>query len=356
MEGLVEHTIHLDDKYKGKTSTKKRHRAYLDYFSEDLCCTEENKYSSFLYTSNTFVPFENHIIESINVLKSPYSICSDNKFESKTLVNLGTYFRNIRSINFWVDVNDYKNFITQYTPIDYMSFCFEHNRVQEYNKVNKDKINFPFKVYASSAKDKVNKFIVQEIMFYRSNPCHTKKTGRDSIVMHYELNDIYNQKPLQQHNLKIIKYLQYGHEDVSLSCLASGELLEEAPVLTFNADMYTNCWTLHHIVFINGKSILKTGIDPAKLIKTIRLDDPDQKDGLIDILGTIILSKSEHAKIHHCVHTGGIEMHTNHAIPWALKCKENFDEVCKKYSLDLEYSSFYNTLKSEFYTSKENNT
>ena len=285
---------------------------------------------------------DNHQLEQIEVLKGLYHV-SNYETEIKTLVNLGTYFKYTTSTNFFVSLKDYFKFTEEYSESDRFKFLQDHNTIQEKNKGSEDQVAFKYDVYCSSLLCNVTKRkVVMPVCNYRTNPCNSKKGKAFNYVFHTELNDIYNSATTNwfyKENIKTVRYLQTGSENSLLTCKLTGRQVENVQIQMQGKDPFVKqCdFELHHINVVNGVSVRKTGIDPSKLLKTIILTEDSDK--LIDIIGTVCLSRDSHSNVHSWPCTD-ITNYTVDQLPWCLQNHNNFNRVCEKYNLNLKYHEF----------------
>lgn len=327
-----------------KSTTK---ATFIDTPEKVRVLCEVNRYSRYLkqdpgpgVTSNLAHPIE---LVSVMTDEIPYTTKLSYKEETLILVNLGTYFKGVSTINHYVSLLHYDNFISKYTPFNYEEFCRDHNKWQELNKLKGGCIEPEFNVYAlSKACTTHNIRVVRNMKQVRSNP-----SGSDRFVMHHELEDEYDierTKFFMEHNLKIIRYLQQGNQE-PLRCAFSNHLVEGVTLpLEIIGDVKSNQFDLHHILVRGKKSVLKSGVDPAKILRKGFLDDEENKNSFIDLLGTVVASKSYHSTIHE-IRDSGIEYYKQEYLPWVLRNESNFNKACDKYNLNLDYTTFYNGLK-----------
>lgn len=262
--------------------------------------------------------------------------------ENKDLVNLGPYFPFCRRGNLYVTPDDYDHFVNDYPDVigNWDKLKRLHNAIQEHNKVNDTKKDFPYDLYYLTLEHPLNnERYVQPFLWFRSNPSGTK-----GIVFHTELNDLYCpsvRSAYKKDNMKIIRFMHEGDPNEPLTCKFSGKCVENLSI-TWNdgyEETVGNAFDLHHMLVVNRESVRKLGTDPAKLICTMDLTKDSNKDSLIDILGTTVASKDYHSVVHKDC-TQGIERYKDSQKPWALRNEENFVEFCNVYDLELEYDEF----------------
>lgn len=283
-------------------------------------------------------------IEKVKVHTSKVSLGSTGEtFETKTLVNLGPYFPFVSTVTFFVSLEDYEGFIKEYPQEkgSYPRFTTDHNDIQNKSKESDVEHPFPFDVYVTTKPHpETGTRFVHPIMLIRSNPSGDR-IGR---VMHYEINDLYcihRTKYMREHNMPIIRRMQTG-EDTPLYCKISKENVERIEITWDNGDYsYGNGFDLHHMLVKNNSSVRKISEDPLKLATSYELDLPEYKTELIDIMGTVALSKTVHAIVHANSPTQGIERYKNEWLPWVLQNNRNFDSFCSEYELDLNYDEFF---------------
>ncbi len=153
---------------------------------------------------------------------------------------------------------------------------------------------------------------------------------------------------IKNHNLSILNYIYFGDEDFELICsLSKTEAFVEvwsptrqSLVLRFRLDF-------DHIRQQDKSSIdslLKSG--PSEIFRGFKLDDPSYKHKLLEMLCCWPISTEYHSYKSDDAKHGNIVLtdYEEKLWPWHLKSKNNFDEVCKRFKLDLDYEKFINAL------------
>lgn len=285
---------------------------------------------------------EGHTLEIIDICEK-YSL-GDITTKSIVLVNLGTYFRHISTINFYVTPESYEVFIKKFPKENLYEFGRCHNDYQKLKKINKElQIPDELDLYALSKVCKVTgRRVIMPLTSYRSHPSVTKKTGKARFTLHTELDDWYG-ADMRQHyyniNLPVLRFLQNGSEDIPLTCKISGSVAEYVEVKMHGKDDIVRpcAYELHHINVFNGTSSQKGETDPSKIMNGTVLTK--SLDRLVDIMGTVCLSKVAHSNVHMWP-CSDINNYTFEQLPWCLQSSDNFYTVCRKYGLDLQYAEF----------------
>ena len=286
----------------------------------------------------------NFNIEKIKVNTNKESVAkSHSEVETKELVNLGPYFPYVRTVSFFVHPDDYEGFIKEYpaTSESYPRLTRDHNAIQGKSKSSGEYHPFKYDLYATSKPHpETQTRFVQSIMLFRSNP----SGDRPSCVMHYELDDIYcihRTAFMREQNMPIIRTMQFGSDSL-LTCKISKDPVEKIEITWDNGDYsFGNGFDLHHILVKNNSSVRKVSEDPLKIATSYQLDLTEHQSKLIDIMGTVCLSKTVHAIVHANTPTQGIERYKNEWLPWVLQNNRNFDSFCNEYDLQLNYDEFY---------------
>ena len=97
----------------------------------------------------------------------------------------------------------------------------------------------------------------------------------------------------------------------------------------------------------SGVSVDKRNYDPSAIIRSIRLDDPEKKIDLIEMMTTMTLNKEIHGYVSQDSANSHITLQNFDPEwwPWGLKSSKNFYKFTKKYDLDyIDYDKFINML------------
>lgn len=327
--------------------TAKQRRNYIE--SLGLLFSEYNDFSKILVNGRNPERHSEgfHFLETVDVITEPFKSGVESKTQPLRLVNIGTYFSGFRQSNFFVSESDYASFTADYTPKDYARFTRDHNDAQELAKINGEKPTFKYELFCTSnlqaSFEEHGKYIVQPVMFVRSNPCG----DRPSRVMHYELADWFCKSVIGavlEKNMEIVRYIQQGNTE-PLRDRFAGEQIEKVR-LPIKTDVVANTYELHHIKVRNGKSADKNGVDPASLLRRYDIVNSVHKfDIITEFMKTISISKNSHGLVHKLWHSG-LSDYYEEQWPWALQSEENFRAVCERYGLgDLDYDQFIEDLK-----------
>jgi hypothetical protein len=270
-------------------------------------------------------------IERIRVYVEKISLSNDQPGSIiKEVVNLGAYFPYIRQTNFFVDVDDYAKFAQTYPPSS-----------SSYARLKRDlyeNLDSSFNIYALSyPHPQTQESFVQPITNYRVG---TNGTGGHKI--HFEIGDIYCptvRAEIRASNINILRIMQNGDDNHEIMCRITGINLENFAIAWSASDIAVGpVFDMHHLLVEDNISVRRKGKYLAN-----RLGDIDLVNSiahLVDLMGTISLSKSTHAMVHYNCPTQGIERYRSQWLPWVLQNNSNFDSFCQAYGLDLNFDQF----------------
>jgi hypothetical protein len=154
-------------------------------------------------------------------------------------------------------------------------------------------------------------------------------------------------------NLPILQYWNHGDKNTPLHCMISKvqAIVSRPNLASVNENISFISTEFNHIVQVNTASRDKTK-PPSDYFRGTKLEN--NKKVLIEFMKIIPLAAVEHSYITNQSKQMDIDITTfqrlaekyedETIIPWGLRCKENFDEFCKEYDLNLDYEIFMDKL------------
>jgi len=145
-------------------------------------------------------------------------------------------------------------------------------------------------------------------------------------------------------NTRLLSYMNFGVQDIrKVRCPVSGLPL----VFTLDAfenrakvvDTYT--YDLHHMdVTQDGKSEIKNGLQPSRIVLETDLFEQENIDSLTEFFGMIMLSPSGHKGIHseYSNEVHKIDDYKINKRPWAIRSEKNYLKFFKEFGLTPKYS------------------
>lgn len=265
-------------------------------------------------------------------------------FKYTEMVNLGRYFANQSSTSFFITPEDYVAFTERYgqTTADHDKLRFLHYQLRKHNASDDGEVAFPYALYACSRTHAIvkSKLILPYLYF------HSSRQGDGKIRISVKLSRARSKAQFREHNIPILREMHEGNKDTPLRCKFTGALVEDIKIKWRNGEMDRgNSYDFHHILVDNGISVHKT-LAPGEILRNYRLDQPKNRDKLIDFMRTVVTDRGHHNVIHRTL-TQGIERYYIKQRPWVLKNKRNFNKFCKKYNLLLNYEDFILELSKE---------
>jgi hypothetical protein len=285
------------------------------------------------YTKNN-----KYAIERVRIYTEKVSLADDRPDNMvRELVNLGTYFPRVTNTNFFVDIDDYASFARKYPPRR-GSLQRLKKDLFDMRREEKDAV-FPIHVYALSYPHP----LTQERFVQPIDNFRISKDNKDIYKIHFNIDDIFsipNKEHIREDNLKVLRLMQNGDENHNIMCRITGINLEQFAIPWSATDVSCGMvFDMHHILVENNISIRCKNKYRSKSFSWARLDDPSNKINLIDLMGTVSLSKSTHAIVHD-IPTQGLERYRHSYKPWILQNNRNFDEFCVEFDLELNYDEF----------------
>lgn len=164
--------------------------------------------------------------------------------------------------------------------------------------------------------------------------CHKRQTYSNKPGGVNAHTKAYNEKNKIK-NWEILCDIFYG-EFVGFkerTCLYSAEKIY-APKLS--GDGYSNISELHHMFVEKRASKMKSKKEPS----TILFKPSLSKDDIIEFIGIIPLTASWHKYIHAHSPSLDYRMFKRSQLPFAMRNEENFNFICSKYEINLNYAVF----------------
>jgi hypothetical protein len=99
----------------------------------------------------------------------------------------------------------------------------------------------------------------------------------------------------------------------------------------------------------SGVSVDKRKYDPSEIIRMFRLDDPDKKIELLEMMTTMTLNQEIHSYVSQDSAKSHVTLNNFQPEwwPWGLKNSKNFYKFAKKYGVaDIDYDKFINMLRN----------
>ena len=145
-------------------------------------------------------------------------------------------------------------------------------------------------------------------------------------------------------NTRLLTFMNFGSQDLSKQvCPASGLSFEfELDIFSTKAPTdKTSTFDLHHMaVSVDGKSEIKEGVQPSRIILEIDLFDQQNIDQLTEFFGMIMLSPSGHKSIHsnYSNESHSIDDYKVSKRPYAIRSEKNYLRFFKEFGLKPKYS------------------
>jgi len=160
---------------------------------------------------------------------------------------------------------------------------------------------------------------------------------------------------IKNHNLPILNYLYHGDETTEIHCVmtkTSGFAdvwcpVRKRQVQEFRLDF--DHIRQKHDVYRKavGISVDKTEA-PSSIFRGYKLDEPRYKDKLIEMMCCWPICTEYHGYKSTSSQYGDVVLkdYPKEAWPWHLKSKKNFNAVCKRFGLELDYKWFIDSLNN----------
>lgn len=160
---------------------------------------------------------------------------------------------------------------------------------------------------------------------------------------------------IKNHNLPILNWIYHGNENTEIHCCLTKTPgftdvycpVRKRTVQVFRIDFDHIRQKYDSYRKATGKSIDKT-YTPSGIFRDYKLDSPAYKDKLVEMMTCWPLCTEYHSYKSSSSQHGNIILndYPKKLWPWHLKNKTNFNKVCKRFELDLDYDWFIEQLNN----------